>query len=502
MDHLEESRTMTLAGELRELLKLRLLQLAALIALMTGVGTTSFVFKYSVLDLDIWWHLKVGDWIVDHRAVPHTGIFSHTAANRAWTAYSWGYEVLLSRAYAWFGLMGIGWFGVLLTIAVAAALFCMLYRLCGRFWRAWLLSIIACTSFLFNIMPRPVFFSITLFAITLMLILQAQRSSEIRLLYWLPLIFLLWANLHIQFIYGLFLIGLFVAVNILQRILEWLRRTPDFLLKPSLPLSPLLLVLVTSMVASWIGPYSFRLYQVVFEYSKAKVPYAMIIELQALSFTSTTHFVVVLLAAAAFFVVGWQQKLDPFKLSLLAIATIVAFRTQRDAWFICVPAAACLADLPRRASERERPFRLRELVGAAAAAVLALLLIAQTTQFNTRGLDRAISRQFPVDAVNFLRKNPLPGPMYNSFDWGGFLMWYMPQYAVAIDGRNDLYGDEMDALSYKTEGGDPSYAQDPYLNEARFVLLKADVPLAGVLTLDARFRPVYKDAVAVVFVHQ
>src|ERR1039458_4833335 len=41
--------------------------------------------------------------IVEHLAVPHTGILSRTAANR-----SWGYEVLLSRAYAWFGRLGIG----------------------------------------------------------------------------------------------------------------------------------------------------------------------------------------------------------------------------------------------------------------------------------------------------------------------------------------------------------------------------------------------------------
>ena len=52
--------------------------------------------------------------IVEHLAVPHTGILSRTAANR-----SWGYEVLLSRAYAWFGRLGIGLYGTFLTLAVA-----------------------------------------------------------------------------------------------------------------------------------------------------------------------------------------------------------------------------------------------------------------------------------------------------------------------------------------------------------------------------------------------
>jgi hypothetical protein len=493
---------MAVFEEVRELLRRRILQWIALVALIAGAGTAAFIFKYSVLDLDVWWHLKVGDWIVQHHAVPHTGIFSYTAGNRPWRAYSWGYEVLLSRAYAWFGLMGIGGFGVLLTIAVAASLFWMLHRLSGRFWEAWLLTILTCTSFLFNLMPRPVFFSMVLFSITLMLILEAQRQGKVRLLYWLPLIFLVWANLHIQFIYGLFLVGLLAGVTLLLRALQRLGWTPDFLLMPTLPLAPLFGVLAASMAASCIGPYSFRLYGVVLSYSRAKVPYSMIVELQALSFTSFTHFVLVLLAAGAFFAVGWQRKIDLYKLALLTIATVVAFRTQRDAWFICLPAAACLADLPERESRREPPFSLPETAGAAAAIVLLLLLMAQNTGFSPRGLDRTISRQFPVDAVNFLRKNPLPGPMYNSFDWGGFLIWYMPQYPVAIDGRNDLYGDSLDARSLKTEGADPSYTQDPYLNDAGFVLLKADVPLAGVLTLDRRFRPVYKDSIAVVFARQ
>ena len=79
---------------------IRFMQLCALVALLTGMGVIAFQSKYCVLDADIGWHLKVGDWIIDHLAVPHTGILSRTAANRPWVAYSWGYELMLSRAYA------------------------------------------------------------------------------------------------------------------------------------------------------------------------------------------------------------------------------------------------------------------------------------------------------------------------------------------------------------------------------------------------------------------
>src|ERR1017187_10021912 len=117
---------MSAGQELRGLLHRRPFQLLVLAGLLTAVAARALYLKFCVLDLDIWWHLKVGDWIVEHHAVPHTGILSRTAADRPWVAYSWGYEVLLSRAYRWFGLLGIGILGTLLTLSVAFSVFWML----------------------------------------------------------------------------------------------------------------------------------------------------------------------------------------------------------------------------------------------------------------------------------------------------------------------------------------------------------------------------------------
>ena len=150
-------------------MRFRPLQLAGLVVFLTAIGGFAFYTKLCVIDNDIWWHLKVGDWIVEHLAVPHTGILSRIAANRPWVAYSWGYEVLMSFAYRWGGILGIGLYGTLLTIGVAYAVYWMLRRLSGRFWIALVLAAITCWSFLFNGMPRPVFFSMILFCVTLTL---------------------------------------------------------------------------------------------------------------------------------------------------------------------------------------------------------------------------------------------------------------------------------------------------------------------------------------------
>ena len=491
---------MSFVDEVRPLLRLRWLQLAALAGLLTATGAIAFDLKLSVLDLDIWWHLRVGDWIVEHLAVPHTGILSRTAANRPWIAYSWGYEVLLSRFYAWFGLVGVGVFGTLLTIAVVYSTYWMLRRLSGRFWLSCVLTVVVCSGFLFNTMPRPVFFSICLFCITLALLCEANRSGNLRLLYWLPLIFLFWANLHIQFIYGLFLVGLLAGVTLTQNVLLRWGVLPRYCSAPSLPALKLVGIFVACVLATLIGPNFYHPYQVVFGYTKAKFIYSIILELQPLTFTAYNHYVELLLTAFGFLAVGWQKKIDPFKLLLMTVASIVAYRTMRDAWFVCLSAAACIADFPAPEDQRDPAESWLENAVVAAIVMVALFLFANGTGFNTRGLDRAISGQFPVNAANFLRRNPPPGPIYNNFNWGGFLTWYMPDYPVVIDGRTDLYGDELDKLFATSENAEEVYKTNPYLDEAGVVLLDSGLPLAKILTIDPRFKLVYKDQIATVYV--
>ncbi len=493
---------MSALDDLRALLRLRVLQLTGLSAFLAFIGGFSFYTKLCVIDNDIWWHLKVGDWIVQHLALPHTGILSRTAANRPWVAYSWGYEVLMSFAYRWFGLMGIGLYGTLLTMAVAYAVYWMLRRLSGRFWVALALAAIVCWSFLFNGMPRPVFFSMVLFCVTLVRLLEASCSGRVEGLYWLPLIFFVWANLHIQFIYGLFLVGLLLATTVAQRVASSWGIAPGFLLPATLPVVPLIGVFAACVLATLLGPNFYHPYVAVYEYSNAKFAYNVIIELQPLSFRGSSHYAELALTTFGFFAVGWCKKLDLFKLTMLTICSVVAYRTMRDAWFISIPAAACIADFPSPEGQPDRAENWTENLGVAAFVVVLLILVARGTDFTTRGLDRAISSEYPVNAVNFLRRNPQPGPLYNNLGWGGFLMWYMPDYPVAIDGRNDLYGDKLDELFYASQSAESSYLTDPYLNEAGVVVLDASLPLAKILTTDPRFQLIYQDPLAVVFAHR
>ena len=171
---------MSAAQELRTLFRLRILQLAALGSLFAFVVWRSLSLKLTVRDLDNWWHLKVGDWILQNHAFPHTGIFSATAANRPWAAYSWGYEILLSLFYKWQDILGMSIFGTIFTILVAASVYRMTRQLSGRFWTACLIATATCSVFLFTVCPRPVYFSMILLTVELTLILEASRSRRIQ----------------------------------------------------------------------------------------------------------------------------------------------------------------------------------------------------------------------------------------------------------------------------------------------------------------------------------
>ncbi len=499
-----------LLSGLRELSRVRILQLTALIAALSGLTWIVFTRRYCVTDLDVFWHLAVGNWIVQHGSVPHTGILSGTAANLPWIAYSWGSEVLLSRAYAWLGLMGLGVFGSALTFMVALVLLWSLLRLAARFWIALVLWAATCFGSLFSLAPRPVFFSMAFYVVVLTLILEAERSGNTRRLWLLPPLFLLWANLHIQFIYGLFLIGLLLVppvihalANLHPAVKRWIENqtTP-----PRLRLPRVAAVLAACVAATCVGPYSYHLYNVVINYSRAKLTYSTIQELQPVSYTDAAQYVPLLITAAAFFALGKRTKISLYQALLLTTATLVSVRTMRDTWFICFTAAIIIAEtlgaFPGQVAERTPARQIwLEATGAGAAWVLIILLVAQSTRFNSRDLNRTISANFPVDACNYLRQTLPPGPMYNSFNWGGFLTWYLPMYPVAVDGRNDLYSGRMGEILLRTESDANFYQQNPYLNESGFVLVNAKESLARQLSVDPGYRRTYSDGQAEIYVH-
>jgi len=110
---------------------------------------------------------------------------------------------------------------------------------------------------------------------------------------------------------------------------------------------------------------------------------------------------------------------------------------------------------------------------------------------------------FPVQAANFIRANHLQHPLFNLEEWGGFLIWYLPEYPVSIDGRISLYGDEL-LTSYLNVIGGGRLDAAPAFADAGTILLNKNSETATALTtipsLSSQYRVVYSDELAVVIV--
>ena len=176
-------------------------------------------------------------------------------------------------------------------------------------------------------MPRPVFVSILFYIVLLTVLLEANRSGKTRILYWLPAMFLVWANIHIQFVYGLFVLGLFVACQVALRWAEGINIAPAVPSPAPLPVTPLALTFGACVLATLISPYSYHLYQVVFLYSKAKYSYEIIRELQPLTLITTNQLVQLFLTAAGFCAVGWRKKTRSIQASSHDRGQLSGFRT-------------------------------------------------------------------------------------------------------------------------------------------------------------------------------
>jgi hypothetical protein len=452
-------------------------------------------------DPDVWWHLRVGQWVVEHRAVTSTDPLSLPGQATPWVAYSWLYEVVLFGLFSAFGLAGIIGYRTMMALAIVAAVHALVCRLEKRFLVATGLTAAVTISLTVLFSERPWLVTILFSTLTLSAVLALRRPEAPPGWLWaLPILFCLWANVHIQFVYGLFLLGLGCVAPLIDRRLgcadddtaaaPWTRRWYQ-----------LAALTAACFVATLVNPYQFRLYGVVIDYATQPGPFSFISELMAPEFRSLSEWLMLALTGAACWQLG-RRKVSAFEVLLLASTAAFAFRSRRDLWFVILADISILASTNRHMPTRESAFRL----GARGLAFIAggLLFVAGANacfhDLSRAGLGRRVAEVFPVEAARVIAERGYSGPLFNNFNWGGYLIWSLPNLPVSIDGRTNLHGDERIVRFGRTWAGQPGWQEDSDLSRAGLVLAPADSALASLLLYDARFERVYKDDLAWVFV--
>ena len=175
----------------------------------------------------------------------------------------------------------------------------------------------------------------------------------------------------------------------------------------------------------------------------------------------------------------------------------LSFHAQRDLWLVVLVAIAALGQsITAPATPR---VRAREL-GIAAAASIAILILAAAFVLPHRpeALRAKAAASYPVAAADNIRDRHLPQPLFNAFEWGDFLTFYLPDYPVAIDSRTDLYGDDFVLEYSKVMNAEARYTDFPALANAATILLPRSAIMAGALASLPNYKVVYTDTVSTV----
>ena len=449
-----------------------------------------------VTDPDVWWHLRSAEWIVEHHALPHADPFTSFAQGKPWAAYSWLFELLILQLFQRLGLLGIVLYSTAMLAAITCALHGLVRRLCPDFSVAVLLTLAASLSLGRLYTPRPWHFSILFLVLELQVLYRVRRERQVAALAWLPVLFALWANLHIQFVDGLLVLAVASVDAIVSR---WTSRSAP-------PMRAVLLpgALVLSVLATCVNPYGWHLYQAAYELAAQPGVMNHVSELQAIPFRGLPDFGVLLFALGAAISFGWERRVPLFEGAIFAFACWLAFRSQRDVWILVVVASAILASrLGRTAFKGVSAQSSRRVPFFAALTCLGPALILwvgfRALHLNNGCLADDLAKEMPVRAVEAVRAKGYTGPLYNDYGWGGYLMWSL-RMPVSLDGRAALAGDERLDHFLATWSGEPSWRTDRELTAAGLVIGPVKAPLTQVLRLDPRFRLAYEDKLSAVFI--
>ncbi len=117
----------------------------------------------------------------------------------------------------------------------------------------------------------------------------------------------------------------------------------------------------------------------------------------------------------------------------------------------------------------------------------------------TKANSAEITKSMPVDAVEWIRSARPAGRIFNSYNWGGYLLWELPEYPVFIDGRTDLYDDALVNEWILVVQAKPGWQEVLERWEVGWVLVEPGLPILSRLD-EIGWRRVFEDNNSVVMV--
>lgn len=445
---------------------------------------------------DTYWHMAVGQRILDTHHWPVTNDYSFTAPASEWLAYEWLGEVLMAVTSRLGGPRALM---ALLAVLVAAIVLLVYYL--ANLTSGNPKAAFASTAFVlpllgscFSVRPQLLGY---IFLLTTLICLERYRRGGQTNLWVLPLVFVLWVNTHGTFTLGLAAMAIYGMAGLEDfhlGLLEgkaWLPRQRRHMA----------LVFLLCVAALLVNPYGPRLLRYEWGITAQHVNLTYFQEWQSLAFNEFfgVWFGVLLLA----FAIGWVVLRRPQRVESMALVLLAAYlacRHQRFVVFYAIVMAPVLAGLlekvfPPHEADKNRPVLNAALIALFAAGVVVFFP-------SSARLQQLIDHNQPRRAVDYLRAHPVPGPMFNDDYWGGYLIWASRgQRRVFIDGRSDAYepsGVLADYIKIIQPAPEALSLLEKY--GVRSCLVERSGSLRAVLDGEASWRRVYEDDLSVLYV--
>jgi hypothetical protein len=380
-------------------------------------------FSPEVSDPDFWWHLKTGQYIWEKHSLPVPDPFAYTTA-MAGPAYA-GEERTrdfnlthewLAQALFYLIYRAAGFGGIVLMRAAVLSAFCALagllaWKRCGGFHRALAAAFATAGIASGFAVDRPYLLTFLLLASTLA-VLESRRWMWL-----LPPLFLIWANCHGGYFLGWVVVAAYSAEALF---LEWRK-------KPLPDARRLWIVSAVSVLVSGLNPNGFRILPILLYYRGSYLT-SRLLEWAPPRLWPPGEFAVLLLGAAALLL--WARRsVRMVDWLLFAAFAGAALSAQRNTFLIGLLAPVLMASyLPWKP-------RLPAFAQFAAVALVAGGLaagIARGSFFQPRPAEW----KYPAGAADFLLAHHVTGPLFNTYEYGGYLIWRLwPRERVFIDGR-------------------------------------------------------------------
>jgi hypothetical protein len=386
------------------------------------------------IDPDFWWHLRTGDLIV-HSGIPRHDVFSWTAAGQPWVAHEWLGEAIIYGVESTFGYVGNALLFGLATIAALALMYALGRRRNVGTKPLVLLMLFSTMMLALFVTVRPQVFTWLLFAVFVYIIQRHEDGDDAVSLWALPALMAVWVNLHLGFVYGLMVVGVWVASRLVQRL-----RGRDVELR--MPL----LIAAACGIAALANPAGPEIFVYPVRYFQDRQSLQIISEWQRPSPLNPILAPFFVSAGLMLLSLVSKHRPGPF-LFLLTLAVIaIAGQAVRNVPFVAFvlppvvgPALAGHWQWARAA----RDSRTR-LVVWQAAAVLLIVAMGSLGRSAVTGDGLSVTAPnestYPAAGAAYVTEH-LPGArLYNEYNWGGYLVYKLPaENPIFIDGRTDFY---------------------------------------------------------------